>query len=483
MMASDLVRMIPGATMKGADTAFTALKSDSSLVSHGDAFIALKGSRTDGHAYIGNAVASGASVILCSREVCCEGSDVTSVIIPDTKKSLETLLPVLYPLARDVTLVGITGTNGKTTITYLVESVLRHAGRHPGVMGTISTRYPGKEQRSSITTPGPVELFEILQNMRRSGVDTCVLEVSSHALDQDRVAGLTFSCAVFTNLSQDHLDYHRDLETYFLAKKRLFEHYLQGDSVINIDDPFGKKLFLDVPGALTYGRDLSAAIHLLDSESSASGLSLRISSPAGEISVTSNLLGEMNALNIMAAVGVCLSMDIEKDDICAGIAGLASVPGRMEAVDNPFQRTIIVDFAHTPEALRTALASARKFTGGRLICVFGCGGDRDRTKRPVMGAIASSQADVVIVTSDNPRTEDPNAIIREIISGIDDPASLTVEPDRAEAIRKAIMIMNDRDCLIIAGKGHETYQIIGGQRTPFDDRDHVRNALKEVFGR
>ncbi|MDT8274196.1 MAG: UDP-N-acetylmuramyl-tripeptide synthetase, partial [Desulfomonilia bacterium] len=233
----------------------------------------------------------------------------------------------------------------------------------------------------------------------------------------------------------------------------------------------------------TYGRDLSAAIHLLDSESSASGLSLRISSPVGEISVTSNLLGEMNALNIMAAVGVCLSMGIEKDDICAGIAGLASVPGRMEAVDNPFQRTIIVDFAHTPEALRTALASARKFTGGRLICVFGCGGDRDRTKRPVMGVIASSQADVVIVTSDNPRTEDPNAIIREIISGIDDPASLTVEPDRAEAIRKAIMIMNDRDCLIIAGKGHETYQIIGGRRIPFDDRDHVRNALKEVFGR
>ncbi|MGC9325034.1 MAG: UDP-N-acetylmuramoyl-L-alanyl-D-glutamate--2,6-diaminopimelate ligase [Desulfomonilia bacterium] len=482
MMASELITLLPGAVMKGPDIAFTALRADSSLVKPGDAFVALKGSKTDGHAYIGTAVESGATVVLCSKEVSPERTSITSVIVPDTKQALEILLPVLYPLAREVSLVGITGTNGKTTITYLVETVLRHAGNIPGIIGTITTRYPGTTLSSTITTPGPIDLFERLHAMNRAGVDTCIMEVSSHALDQNRVAGLEFACAVFTNLSQDHLDYHKDMEAYFLAKKRLFENYLSGDAIINVDDPFGKRLYSEYPSAVTFGRDPEASIRLLGLASTTSGLSLSLSSPAGDVHISSPLLGEMNAYNIMAAFGVCLSRGIDPGIIVSGIEALDSVPGRMEKLNNPFHRTIIVDFAHTPEALRTALASARGFTDGRIICVFGCGGDRDKTKRPLMGKIASSYSDVTIVTSDNPRTEDPSSIIEDILTGIDDRSTILVEPDRAGAIRKGIMSMNSADCLIIAGKGHEDYQIIGHQKTPFDDKVRVREVLEEVFG-
>jgi UDP-N-acetylmuramoyl-L-alanyl-D-glutamate--2,6-diaminopimelate ligase len=402
--------------------------------------------------------------------------------VPDTKAALSEILPMLYPKAMEVRMVGVTGTNGKTTTTYLIESVLNNAGIASGVMGTINTRYKGKEITSTLTTPGPVDLFEMLNLMRLADVQACVMEVSSHALDQDRIAGLTFEYALFTNLSQDHLDYHKDMETYFLAKKRLFEVYLKGKAILNIDDPFCVRLADTLTGAITYGFRKDALIHPLSMDNSPRGLTLTITTPAGEISIRSALKGEMNAYNIMAAIGVCYAMGIPNFEIGKGIEAVKGVPGRMESVENSNGLNIIVDYAHTPDALGTVLKNARQFTKGRLLTVFGCGGDRDKTKRPIMGSIAVGLADLAIITSDNPRTEEPESIIEDILKGIPDRTKIIAEPDRRKAICQAIRYMAVDDSLLIAGKGHEDYQIIGTRKISFDDRECVRRCLKEVYG-
>jgi UDP-N-acetylmuramoyl-L-alanyl-D-glutamate--2,6-diaminopimelate ligase len=482
MMVHDLMRVLPGAFTKGPDRTFSALKADSACISAGDAFIALKGSITDGHLFIQKALGAGASVIICNKESSQDILSATVIYVPDTKKALTIILPVLYPEASQVTLVGITGTNGKTTTTYLIESVLGHAGMNPGVMGTINTRYPGFEIPSPVTTPGPIDLFKMLGEMRFAGVKACIMEVSSHALDQDRIAGLAFDYAVFTNLSQDHLDYHKDMESYFIAKKKLFNHYLRGRAIVNADDPYGRSISEAILDPITYGMREPALIHPLDMSSTSQGLSLNLATPSGEFTIRSRLRGEMNAYNIMASVGVCQAMGIDSDRIVSGIEAVQVVPGRMEGVENSYGLNIIVDFAHTPDALETALRSARQFTKGRLLTVFGCGGDRDRTKRPIMGSIASKLSDLAIVTSDNPRTEDPLTIIEDILKGVGDRAKIAVESDRAAAIKQAIVSMAADDCLLIAGKGHENYQIIGTKKRAFDDITCVRQCLKEVYG-
>jgi len=482
MMVSEIIRVLPEALIKGPDRVFPALKADSSRVSAGDVFIALKGSVTDGHNYINDALRAGAATIICNMDHANGLDGVTVVQVPDTKKALAALLPVLYPEASLVKMVGITGTNGKTTTTYLVESVLNNAGLASGVMGTINTRYPGFEISSTVTTPGPIDLFARLHEMHLAGVTTCIMEVSSHALDQDRLAGLGFDFAVFTNLSQDHLDYHKDMETYFKAKERLFRQYLKGKAIINHDDPYGRRLCEEVAVPLTYGMQDGADIHPSSLECLPQGLILTLATPAGDLAVKSSLRGMVNAYNIMAAIGVCQAMGIDSQRIVSGIEAVRGVPGRMEAVENSHGLNIIVDFAHTPDALETALKGARQFTKGRVITVFGCGGDRDRTKRPIMGAIVLEHSDLAIVTSDNPRTEDPLAIIGDILEGMKDRSRVRVEPDRAAAIRMAITAMSTDDCLIIAGKGHENYQIIGTKKHPFDDKTCVRQSLKEVCG-
>jgi UDP-N-acetylmuramoyl-L-alanyl-D-glutamate--2,6-diaminopimelate ligase len=482
MMVSEIIRVLPEALIKGPDRTFPALKADSSRVSAGDAFIALKGSVTDGHKFIQDALRAGAGTIICNMDHANGLEGATVVRVPDTKKALSALLPMLYPEASLVKMVGITGTNGKTTTTYLVESVLNNAGMPSGVMGTINTRYPGFEISSTVTTPGPIDLFGRLHEMHLAGVTTCIMEVSSHALDQDRLAGLGFDYAVFTNLSQDHLDYHKDMETYFTAKEKLFRQYLKGTAVINCDDPYGRRLSEGLADPVTYGMDEEADIRPSSLECLPQGLILTLATPSGELAVKSSLRGMVNAYNIMSATGVCQAMGIDNQRIVAGIEAVRGVPGRMEAVENSHGLNIIVDFAHTPDALETALKGARQFTRGRVITVFGCGGDRDRTKRPVMGAIALDHSDLAIVTSDNPRTEDPQSIIGEILEGVRDRSRVRVEPDRAAAIRMAIAAMNTDDCLIIAGKGHENYQIIGTKKHPFDDRICVRQSLKEVYG-
>jgi len=481
-MVSELIRILPQAVIQGPDRTFSALKADSSRISGGDTFIALKGSVTDGHNFIQDALRAGAGVILCNTDYPQAIEGATVIRVPDTKKALATLLPALYPEATRVRMVGITGTNGKTTTTYLVESILNNAGITSGVMGTINTRYPGFEISSTVTTPGPIDLFGRLHEMHIAGVTTCIMEVSSHALDQDRLAGLGFDYAVFTNLSQDHLDYHKDMESYFSAKKRLFRQYLKGRAVINTDDPHGKLLCEGLSDPVTYGMHDASSIHPRALDSSPQGLMFTLMTPSGELVMKSSLRGLVNTYNIMAAVGVCQAMSIDNHHIVSGIEAVQCVPGRMEAVENSHGLNIIVDFAHTPDALQTALMSARQFTKGRLITVFGCGGDRDRTKRPIMGAIAAEHSDLAIITSDNPRTEDPLIIIDDILNGITDRTRIVVEPDRAAAIKQAVTSMNPQDCLIIAGKGHENYQIIGTKKNPFDDKSCVRQCLKEVYG-
>lgn len=481
MRVSELTALIPGAHVSGPDKDVVTLKANSANVSSGDAFIALKGSITDGHSFIDNALKAGAGVIICNHGGYNEPLRATFVEVPDTKKALKVLLPALFPHATGIGLIGITGTNGKTTTTYLLESVLKDSGMNPGVLGTINMRYADVTIPSAITTPGPVELFERLENMSTAGVDVCIMEVSSHALDQDRLIGLSFDYAIFTNLSQDHLDYHKDMDTYFLAKKRLFEDYLGGPAVINIDDPYGKKLAQGLKNPVTYGMDRHAMIHANSLEHTPSGLAIDLSTRQGPVSIRSSLLGDINVYNIMAAVGLSQAMGIKTQSVISGIGSLKSVPGRMEIVENAYGLKIIVDYAHTPAALKTALASAKGFTKGRLIAIFGCGGDRDKAKRPIMGKIASENADVAIVTSDNPRREDPLAIIDAISSGITDNTHVMVEPDRKEAIRLGVSSMEQEDCLIIAGKGHEDYQIIGEEKKPFDDRECVRKSLKEIY--
>ncbi len=481
MKASEAAAILDGARITGVDGEFSRLRANSRSIRPGDAFIAVKGSADDGHRYIEDAIKAGARVVFSNPGTCTANSRATSIIeVPDTREALRRLLPALYPEAGRLRLIGITGTNGKTTTTYLLESVFKAAGREPGVIGTINMRHHDVSVSSSVTTPGPLDLFEQLDSMARAGADTCIMEVSSHSLDQDRVMGLTFDCGIFTNLSQDHLDYHQDMEAYFLAKKRLFDSYLKGSAVINADDAFGQRLVRDLPDALTYGRQAGALIGVRSCKADSEGLHLDLSSPAGDLHLDTRLMGEVNAYNIMACVGASIASGIDMGAVVSGIEALREVPGRMEPVRNRLGLTVLVDFAHTPDALRHALASARSLTKGRLISVFGCGGDRDRAKRPLMGSIAARDSDVVIVTSDNPRSEDPAAIIEDIVAGIDDRSRLMVEPDRREAIRLGIGLMKSGDCLLIAGKGHETYQIIGSQRLPFDDRVCAAQCLEEV---
>ncbi len=481
MRASHLRDRIPGATMKGPDAELTGLTLDSRRASSGMAFVALKGTTSDGHDFIKDALSGGASCIICNAGRFIDIEGVCILEVNDTKESLPRILRQFYPDADDLDLIGITGTNGKTTTTYLIESILKASGKTPGLIGTIETRFKDKVVPSSITTPGPVELFKILTEMKLSGVDSCVMEVTSHALDQDRVDNLVFTKAVFMNLSQDHLDYHKDMEDYFKAKKKLFIDHLDGTALINIDDPYGTRLAKQIPSCLGFGFSSQAHIRPLKINADEHGIQATISTPKGDITIKSSLLGNIQAYNIMAAVGVALDAGIAKDQIKTGVASLSRIPGRMERISNPYGFNIIVDFAHTPNALENAIRTSRNLTKGKVITVFGCGGDRDRGKRPVMGKIASTLSDLVIITSDNPRTEDPKAIIKDILSGIENHNHVMVEQDRHEAIKKAIKAADKGDCLLVAGKGHEKYQIVGKERIPFDDRAHVLKCLEEVF--
>ncbi len=455
--------------------------ADSRQVQPGTCFVAVRGPDADGHDYIGQAVAAGAEAIVC-EDPAAVGSATAFARVADTAVAAGLLAQAAlgWP-ARGLQVLGATGTKGKTTFAYLVRHILQSSGHKVGMIGTISYEFADQSIPAYNTTPGAVELADLTAKMVAAGVTHLVMEVSSHALDQRRTAGLEFAAAAFTNLSGDHLDYHRTMENYLAAKRQLFDD-LRPDAtaVLNLDDEASAEIdFATDAKVLWYGlspaADLRARIEKIDS----AGTRFDLIHEDKTVHVASGLIGRHNVMNCLAAAGVCLSQGMSLAAIAEALNRPVTVPGRFQRVDagGPFQ--VLVDYAHTDDALANALSALQPLTEGRLIAVFGCGGDRDHTKRPRMACVAQRWADRVIVTSDNPRTEDPDAIIDEIVAGFDAEgrAKLHVEPDRRAAIAEAIGQAQPGDVVVLAGKGHEDYQLIGCTKHHFDDAEVAAEAL------
>ena len=480
----------------------TGLAYDSRRVRPGHLFVALKGHLLDGRRFIRSAVENGAVAVVSDET---EGipPGAARIRVPDPRAALSRLAVTFYHAPFEgMTLTAVTGTNGKTTTSYLLEAILSAAGRRAGVIGTIGYRMPGKALPAPVTTPESLDLMRILREMADAGVTDGVLEVSSHALAQGRVRDCPFRVAVFTNLTRDHLDYHGTMDAYFEAKSRLFLGSggagRPQQAVINGDDPWGRKLAKRAECPVwTYGLSPDRDVRAADIRMSMRGLSAILATPAGQMTVKSALMGDFNIYNILAATAAALCLDIAPESIVSGIGNLGGVPGRLERVENARSLPIIVDYAHTPDALQKALSALRPLVKGRLVTVFGCGGDRDTGKRREMGRVAGEHSDLVFVTSDNPRSEAPARIAEQIASGLNDcgwrrigfpekgtfrRAEYVVELDRARAIRMAVEAARKGDLVLIAGKGHEDYQIIGNHRRHFDDREVAAAAASGEGG-
>ncbi len=467
----------------------TSVTSNSNDVRRGGVFVAVRGESVDGHDFIGEAVRRGASTIVAERkpDIGLPGK-VTLVITKDTRNALARMADYYYDSpSKKVKVIGVTGTNGKTTVTYLVEAMLRNAGRACARIGTTGYDTGKSQYKATVTTPDSVALQRMLNEASDAGAEYCALEVSSHALTQSRVDFVRFQVAVFTNLTQDHLDYHKSMESYYKSKARLFIDHSPKVAVVNIDDPYASKLLGAIEGDLfTYGLEGFADITAEDVVMSMSGTNLTLKTPKGSVEVRSALTGAHNIYNILAATAVGVAEGIDIDKLAEGIGSLNAVPGRFERIVEGQGFGVIVDYAHTHDAIGKVVETARKLTRGRVITIFGCGGDRDKEKRPLMGRAAWRLSDVVVVTSDNPRSESPDRIIDDILDGIieeENPgATLKVVDDRREAIRTAISLAVADDIVLIVGKGHEDYQIIGDTRHHFDDREEARAILKERYG-
>lgn len=443
----------------------------------GDVFFCIPGFQRDGHDFAGDAVARGAVAVACERPL---ELDVPQVVVPDTRQALATVAARLHgEPSSALDIVGITGTNGKTTTTYLLDAVLRRAGRTTGIIGTVETRVADERLASARTTPESADLQELLARMVAEGVDSVSMEVSSHAIDLHRVDAVRFAVAAFTNLTQDHLDYHHTLEEYWSVKRRLFTDLEVGERVIDVDDTYGEQLARSLPAAWTVGRSPHAMVRAENERPMAGSTVFDLVTPVGTVAVTLPLAGAYNVSNALVAAGCALALGIDADTVAAGLSGAPQVPGRLECIDEGQDFTVLVDYAHTPDSLAKAIAAVRAVTTGRVITVFGCGGDRDPQKRPLMGAAAGAGSDIVVVTSDNPRSEDPVGIILQIEDGLRDaPADHTAEVDRRAAIAHAIGIARPGDAVLIAGKGHEDYQIFADRTIHFDDREVAREELK-----
>ena len=455
-----------------------------------DLFVAIPGLTHDGHAYVAAAARSGATAAVVECFV--PEVDLPQVRVPDARRALAILAgEETGNPSREMVIAGVTGTNGKTTTTHLIRAVFEQAGHRTGFIGTVGYEFEGHHEPAPHTTPEAPDLMRMLRAWRARGAAAVAMEVSSHALALERTYGVAFDVGVFTNLTQDHLDFHGTLESYREAKARLFRAEERGDrtkrfsGAVNVDDPAGLwiQARADCP-IVGFGMGARADIRAEDVRSRSDGTDFRIRERNQTTMVSLRLRGAFNAMNALAAFAAGRALEIPTGTIVAGLERVASVPGRLEPVDEgqPFQ--VLVDYAHTPDALSRALEAVREFRPKRLLCVFGCGGDRDRGKRPLMGAAAARLADQVILTSDNPRSEDPAAILREIEAGVRGASNVRTIADRALAIAAAIDVAAAGDALLIAGKGHETYQIIGARTLPFDDREVARAALRRRgFGR
>lgn len=495
---SALLEALPEKTVLGRlPAAVTGIAYDSRRIAAGELFVAIPGFKQDGRRFAAAALARGAAAVVAEGADPLPDSPAGRIMVPSSREALARLADAYHGHpSRRLTVVGVTGTNGKTTTSILVEALLGAGGRPTGVIGTIQYRVGAQVETASQTTPEALELQALLARMVRAGVGGAAMEVSSHALALHRVDGIEFDVAVFTNLTQDHLDFHGTLESYREAKARLFALLAAGGkprraAVVNADDPAGAAM-LRAAGTdprvrlLTFGMSPPAALRPRRWESGVSGIRLEVATPHGVIEIASPLVGEHNVMNLLGAIGVGLVLDMEPPQIGRILSRVATVPGRFERVEAGQPFLVVVDYAHTPDALERVLTTARKLLapGARLGVVFGCGGDRDRGKRPIMGGIAARLGDRVWVTSDNPRSERPEAILAEIETGMESAPAGRHESiaDRRRAIRAAVAWAHPGDVVVIAGKGHETYQIVGADVLPFDDREVAREALVERGG-
>lgn len=468
---------------------------DTRTIQPGDIFVALRGSKVDGHTLFGEAIQRGARVVIGEDEAPLKEASQRGAIgvqVKDCRMALAHSASALngFP-AKKLVMLGVTGTNGKTTTTYLTESVLRELGVKAGVIGTVEYRVGEHKWPSPYTTPEAPELQSTLSKMVDLGATHVVMEVSSHGLASSRVGGVVYQGAAFTNLTQDHLDFHKTMEEYFEAKAKLFAppYFAEnGLAVLNIDDPKGVELQKRVKRSVTFSIEPGALADLAPIEAplySLSGIEAKIKTPDGEMLLQSPLVGPHNLANLFTAFGLCLSAGFASKEIVAALSRAAGAPGRLERVAGPKGFDVFVDYAHSPDALERVLLAMRPLTPGRLIAIFGCGGDRDKGKRPIMGEVVGRLADIGIVTSDNPRTEDPNSIIEMIVPGVLQGGmqreaaqkGFWVEADRRRAIELAVSLAKPNDAILLFGKGHEDYQILGTTKIHFDDREEARRAL------
>jgi len=467
MTFTELMALVGSAAFKGTVCA------DSRAVGPGDIFVAVSGAHADGHDYAAGALENGAAYVVCQRD--CGTAAAATVVVADTAVALGQLAQQHFGNpSTTLTNLAVTGTNGKTTVSWLVRSVVQTAGRKCGLIGTIFYDTGQESSHASLTTPDALQVARLARRMVEDGAEYMMIEASSHALSQNRLAGVPFTAAAFTNLTGDHLDYHRTAEEYLAAKMRLFTGLpVHGTAVLNAESPAANEIAHHLTQrVLWYGldteTDVGGHIHSMDAQRTLFALSF-----AGRTElVQTRLIGRHNVSNHLAAAGLCLAAGFDLTTTAKGLSALEAVPGRLEAVDCGQEFAVLVDYAHTDDALRNVLGTLAPLKKGRLICVFGCGGDRDRTKRPRMAQVAEEMADMVIVTSDNPRTENPEAIIRDIRDGFKRPRSrrIVIEPDRRKAVQRAIAEASAGDIVLLAGKGHEDYQIIGTERREFDDR-------------
>jgi UDP-N-acetylmuramyl-tripeptide synthetase len=495
---SDLLQGIPDARIATGDGQISIheVRDDSRLVQPGDLFVAVPGTKLDGRRFIEDAKAKGAAAILTEEGGAAPDGATALVVVRNARLALSLVAANRYQAAQALTLTAVTGTNGKTTTTYLLEAILAAAGRRPGVIGTVGYRFGGKMQEAPLTTPGALQLHALFAQMKGEGCSDVVLEASSIALDQGRLHGCRFRVAGLSNITQDHLDYHGTMDRYRAAKAILFRELLcskNGIAVLFADDEDGRAMHRKVRSpVLTLTRHQTGAdVAVHNRRLGADGTSLQLATPSGPLALASPLVGEFNLANILLAAGMALAHGIDRDAIATGISRVAGVPGRLERVPNPAGVLCLVDYAHTPDALERALDVLRPLSTGRVLVVFGCGGDRDKGKRPRMGQAAAERADVVLVTSDNPRSEDPVAILGMIVAGVQKTgivrrtasdlrqglSGFHVESDRRAAIELGVALARPGDTLLIAGKGHEDYQILGTQKIHFDDREIAAAAF------